>query len=855
MFGLIALAAIFVYFAKDLPNPNKISERQINQSTKIYDRSGEVLLYDVHAEEKRTVVGMDQIPKHLKDAAVATEDAEFYYHFGLNFKGIARAFLANLKGGKISQGGSTITQQFIKSSLLTPERTFSRKIKEAILAIEMEVKYTKEEILGFYLNQIPYGSNAYGAEAAAQTFFNKPAKDLTLAESALLAGLPRAPTFYSPFGSHPEELKARQEYILSRMEKLGFISKEEFEAAKNEKLKFAPFRQAIKAPHFVMYVKEYLEEKYGQEMLEKGGLKVYTTLDWDLQQAGQQIIEEGAKNNQKKYGAYNAALTALDPKTGQVLVMVGSKDYFAEPLPEGCDPGKNCQFEPNVNVASRDRQPGSSFKPFAYALAFQKGYLPETTLFDLKTEFNPACPAEANLSEFNGQKCYNPDNYDGQFRGPVNFRQALAQSLNVPSVKVLYLAGIDKTIDLAQSMGITTLKDRSRYGLALVLGGGEVKLIDEVAAYGVFANDGVKIEKTVILKIEGPQGKILEEFSPKPEKILEPQIARIVSDVLSDNETRTPIFGSNSPLYISERPAAVKTGTTQEYRDAWTIGYTPSLVAGVWAGNNDNRPMQKAGAGMLAAAPLWNAFMKKSYDIKTADNQPEKLNSFILPKEPEEFLKPEPVLSDKPILNGQLFSEKKVKIDRISGKLATDLTPPELIEEKSFQEVHCILYYVNKDYPQVPSPSDPTTDPQFSNWEMTVEVWAKNNGWVNQSPPREYDDVHTPENQPVIKILSPFNEEVIRQRNINISAEVYAKLGIKQVDFFFDDELIGVDSREPFALNFNLPSRLTGQKHFIKIRAYDQFLNRQEESIQIFIAVPGLIIEPEPDDINNSFIF
>lgn len=835
---------IFIYFAKDLPDPSQIEQRQITQSTKIYDRTGAVLLYDVHGEEKRTVVPPDAISQYLKDATVATEDANFYNHFGLDFKGILRAAWYNIRGSKISQGGSTITQQFIKKSLLTDERTFSRKIKEVILSLELEAKYSKAEILGFYLNQIPYGSNAYGAEAAAQTFFNKPAKNLTLAESALLAGLPRAPSFYSPYGSHPEELKIRQEYVLDRMEKLGYISKDNAEAAKKEKLVFAANRQNIKAPHFVMYIKEYLEEKYGQDLIERGGLRVYTTLDWDLQQAGQEIIEQGAKTNQKKYGSYNAALVAIDPQTGQILTMVGSKDYFAtSSLPLGCDPGKNCRFEPNVNVTIRDRQPGSSFKPFAYALAFKKGFLPETTLFDLKTEFNSSCPADSLTEEINGLRCYHPDNYDGKFRGPVSLRQALAQSLNVPSVKTLYLAGVEPTIELAQKMGITTLQDRKNYGLALVLGGGAVKLVDEVAAFGVFAAEGIKNEKAAILKIEGADGKVIEEFSQKSTEVLEPQIARLISDVLSDNQSRAPIFGSSSPLYLEARPAAVKTGTSQEYRDAWTIGYTPSLVAGIWAGNNDNSPMSRAGAGMYAAAPLWNEFMKKSYEISTG-RQPA-TNAFVLPDEPEQFNKPELRQSQNPALDGQIFSERKVKIDKISGKLATNMTPEDLIQEVSFQEIHSILYYVNKEDPLAEPPQNPINDPQFFNWELPIQLWAKTAGFIPSQPPTEYDDVHTLQNQPTVRIISPSNNDSVYQKNVFINVLAQAPLGIKQIDFFFDDEAIGADTKEPYTLIFNLPAHLAGAKHTIKVRAYDQALNRQEAEINVYIAAPGIIIEPE----------
>ncbi len=450
--GRLAVAAFFVglaffiYAAKDLPNPEQLSQRQVVESTKILDRTGKIILYDIHGEEKRTLISFDKISPFLKQATVALEDASFYRHPGIDLTAIARAFIYDILGRHISQGGSTITQQLIKKSLLTSERTLIRKIKEAILALVLERKYSKDEILSFYLNQIPYGSNAYGIEAAAQTYFNKTAENLTLAESAVLAALPQAPSRLSPYGSHPEELKSRQEYALDRMVSLGYLNQDQATEAKKETLNFAPQAHGIKAPHFVMYVKEYLEDKYGQEFVEKSGLKVYTTLDWDLQQIGEQIISAGAKNNWEKYQARNAALSAVDPKTGQILSMVGSFDYFDQ------------ANDGNVNVAIRDRQPGSSFKPFAYATAFEKGYTPDTVLFDLKTEFNPECSALADQEKDQyGLDCYHPGNYDDKFRGPLTAREALAQSLNIPSVAMLYLAGIEETIKTAKNMGITSL--------------------------------------------------------------------------------------------------------------------------------------------------------------------------------------------------------------------------------------------------------------------------------------------------------------------------------------------------------------------------------------------------------------
>ncbi len=669
-FGL----AIVAKMAKNLPSPEQFANRQINQSTKIYDRTGEILLYEIHGEEKRTVIPFEQIPDYVKQATIAVEDQEFYQHKAFDWRAIIRAFFVNLISGRIVQGGSTITQQLAKNAFLTPERNFERKIKELVLAYWIEQRYSKNEILNLYLNQIPYGANAYGIEAAAQTYFNKSAKDLNLAEAATLAGLPKAPSYYSPWGSHKNELERRKNYILEQMFKLGFIDKEEKERAQNTKLVFTEQNiGSIKAPHFVMTVKEYLAEKYGEDVLEKGGLKIITTLDWRLQKIAEESVEEGAKRNSESYNGRNAALVAQDAKTGQVLALVGSKNFFAPPEPLGCEPGKTCQFEGNFNVASQGlRQPGSAFKPFAYITAFQKGYSPETVVFDLPTEFSTysnICPL-VNINYNNDNSlCFHPENFDHQFRGPVNLRNSLAQSINVPSVKVLYLAGIQDSIKTAQNLGITTLTDPNRYGLSLVLGGGEVKLIDLVEAYSVFSQEGIKHRQAFILEIKDSQGKTLEKYLDSATQVIEPQYARLINNILSDIEARSPLFQNSLNLTVFEgREVALKTGTTNDYRDAWAIGYTPTLAVGVWAGNNNNKPMQKQAGSILAAIPIWHDFFSKA-----------------LEDQPVEFFnKPETVQENLPMLNGEYIFNN---------------------------EVHNILYYLNQN------------DPQFQNWEAPVKVW------------------------------------------------------------------------------------------------------------------------------------
>ncbi len=807
--------AVSAYFAKDLPDPTKIGERQVVESTKIYDRTGQIVLYDIHGEERRTIVSFEEIPQFIKDATVIAEDDNFYHHFGLDWRGILRAAIANFRGKKIAQGGSTITQQFIKNAYLggpQSARTYTRKIKEAILSLLLERKYSKDEILGFYLNQVPYGSNAYGIEAASQTFFNKPAKELTLAEAALLTALPKAPSYYSPYGSHPDELMAREEYILERMVKFGYISEDDAAQAKKEELEYAS-QADLKAHHFVTMIQEYLEEEYGRQYtdINMAGLKVYTTLDWDLQQIAEEIITQGVEQNEKTYRATNAALVAIDPKTGQLLALIGSKKYE----------------EDQFNVAtSPNRQPGSSFKPFAYAAAFKKGFTPETILFDLETSFGEFGPVGE-------EKEYSPKNYDLRFRGPVSMRQALAQSINLPSVKTLYLADVRETINLAQDMGITTLKDRSRYSLSLVLGGGEIKLIDETAAYGVFATEGIKHPVSLIIRIEDAQGKVLEEYEDEAIRVLEHQIARQINNILSDEAARAPMMGSHSKLYLSSRPAAAKTGTTQDYSDGWTVGYTPSLVVGIWAGNNDyTKKMREGSAGLYVAAPMWNDFMEQAYELKNMDEEDMDTedidNEFILPEKIENFIPPEPTpTSTEPMINGQLAYQNKIKIDKISGKLATELTPPDLIREKTYQEVHSILYYIDR------------SDPQFVNWEKAVLEWSNiqpcsGSICYNQNPPTQYDDVHTSENQPEIEITSPNQGASISQSTLTIKAQATALLGIKQLDFFFNNQLIGTDTTQPYSVTFNpLPYLIDSTRQTIKVRAYDDVLNRQEDEITI----------------------
>jgi len=682
---VLAVVAVLAYFTKDLPSPTKLAERHVVESTKILDRTGQVILYEIHGEENRTAISFNQMPKYIKDATVATEDADFYNHHGLDFRAIVRAALEDIRGQSKRQGASTITQQLIKNSILDREKTFTRKIKEAILSLELEQKFGKNEILEMYLNEIPYGSNAYGVEAASQTFFGKNAASLNLAESSLLAALPQAPTYYSPYGTHTAELKQRQEWVLNRTAELGYISQQEAGAAKQIDVikNIRPIRNNILAPHFVMYVKDWLVDRYGEDVVQQGGFKVFTSLDYQKQQWAEEAVGDGAAKNEKSFNAKNAALISIDPKSGEILSMVGSRDYF------------DVNNDGNVNVATSLRQPGSSFKPFAYAVAFSKGYSPNTMLFDVKTNFKV------------DNRDYIPQNFNGSFNGPVTMRQALAGSLNIPAVKTLYLAGISSTIDFARSMGITTLKSSENYGLALVLGGGGVTLLDESSAYGVFANDGIRFNPQAVIRIEDAGGKIIYEKNDKGNRVASQDIARTINDVLSDNGARSKIFGSHSALYIDGYKVAAKSGTTQEFRDGWTIGYTPDVVTGVWIGNNDSSPTNQ-GEGVYTAAPIWNAYMQRVLQTLPKD-------SFIPP--------PEIKKSDKLMLNGKLGESGEVRIDEKTGLLAEDNCPDKCTKKKTFTNAHCILYYVDRTDPLGPIPKTPQIDPQFKQWEEGVQKW------------------------------------------------------------------------------------------------------------------------------------
>lgn len=823
---MLVAASIVIAARIQLPDIANFSERPVAQSTKIYDRTGNILLYDIHAEEKRTVVPFDEIPLVVKNATIAIEDDAFYQHRGIRPLAILRALIANIVRQEIEQGGSTITQQLVKKTLLTAEKTVSRKIKEAILAIKIERAYTKNEILNLYLNQIPYGGAVYGIEAAAQTFLQKSAQTLTLKEAAYLAALPKAPSYYSPCGKHKDELDRRARFALDRMQKLGFISNEEYKKALEEEVQFkgSCFHQ-IAAAHFVIEVQEQLNELFGKDAVERGGFIVRTTLDASVQKIAEESVQRFADDVKKNFNANNISVVAIEPQSGDILAMVGSRDYFGNPEPLGCSPGKNCAFDPQVNIAIRARQPGSALKPFVYATAFKKGYTPETALFDLPTEFNPQCNSDGTAPPgIDPERCYHPQNYDDKFRGPVTLREALAQSLNVPSVKLLYLAGLADSIATARDFGITSLDDPARLGLTLVLGGGEVSLLELTAAYGVFANEGTRNPHRSILEIQDAKKNIVFQAEQQQKEIIDKNIARAINNILSDNAARAPAFGEASSLFIPGKSVAAKTGTTDNYRDAWIVGYTPSLVVGVWAGNNNNTPMEKRVAGFIVA-PIWRNIIEQ-----------------ILIKIPndKEFEKPESFEAPKPVLRGEWRGGKEFIIDKISGKLATEYTPPELQERKVVQEVRSILHWIDKNNPLGPPLPQPSSDHQYKNWETSVQLWvnAKNLKDQNESIiPTLQDDVHTQKTIPYAQYIeiNPKKERYNQNETIIVRPVLKNSFPVVQVDYFLNEEYVGSAKTSPFTIPIPLASfTLKTKTTTIRLHIYDAVGNTSEYSTTIF---------------------
>jgi len=819
--GIFTTIFLFSKYSKEIPSPDKLIERKQAETTKIYDRTGENLLYEIHGDEKRTIVELDEISEYVIQATISAEDKDFYNHQGFSLTGMARALLRDVYlyiQGKTLQGGSTLTQQLVKNTILTKEQKISRKIKEFILAYQIEQKFSKDEIIKMYLNEIPYGAVIYGIESASESFFGKNAKDLDIAESALLASLPKGPTLYSPYGNNTELLIKRWEYIIWLMQENGYINEKEAKEAKETDIlsKIQLKSNNIKAPHFVMYIKELLAKEYGETEIEQGGYTIITTLDLELQEKAEEIITNNKERIENKGGS-NAGLLSMDPKTGEILVMVGSIDFFDN------------ENEGQFNVTLSPRQLGSSFKPIVYGAAFEKGYTPDTVVFDVETNF-------ANSGEE-----YIPKNYAYKEYGPVSLKKALAGSLNIPAVKVLYLTGVENALDFAEKFGYTTIKseDKDKYGLSLVLGTAEASLLEHVRAYTAYANDGILTREKLILKVVDNKGEIIEENNEvDSSRIIDREVARKVNFCISDNNERSYAFGYNNYLTLGNIPSAAKTGTTNDFKDAWTIGYTPEIITGVWVGNNDNKEMSEAPASEIAA-PIWNQFMKFAVEN--------------LPK--TGFIDPVYTTQKNKMLNGNYINYKEIKIDEITGKLATDETPEELIKEVKYLDIHSILHYINKNDLTKQIIENPENDPQYNNWEQAISDWIVetiekedkteyektiiSNLIESQDedieirtdePPEEFDDVHSKDAVTNVTIKNLNNNSIFNNYIVPINIDFSVKGVFEKIQYIIDDTVVYETKIPNKEILLELLNINQGQ-HTLTVKVFDEYLNRDSDSV------------------------
>jgi 1A family penicillin-binding protein len=803
--AFLASFLVFPIFAFNLPSPDKVVRRE-GFSTKILDRNGEVL-YDIFANQRRTPVRLEDTPVFLRQATIAIEDKNFYSHQGFDPLGMLRGFSRIITLGR-AQGGSTLTQQLVKNVLLTPERSIFRKVKEFILAIQIERKYTKDKILQMYLNEAPYGGTAWGVEAAAETYYGKNVKDLTLVESAILAGMPQRPSVYSPYSSTPKAYIGRTQEVLRRMREDGYITKEQEEEAKDQlgQVEFQERGASFKAPHFVQYVQRILEDRYGESVVETGGLKVTTTLDLELQEKAQEIVaEEIAKVESQRIT--NGGSVVLNPETGEILAMVGSKNFN--------DPN----YDGQVNVTVALRQPGSAFKPITYVTAFKEGYSPSTLIMDAPTTF----PGGA------GQPDYTPVNYDGKYRGPMQVRFALANSINVAAVKMLAMVGIKDTLETAYDLGVTTLpptKDTlDRVGLSLTLGGGEVRLLELTSSYAAFMNKGYRVDPVAILKVEDSNGKVLEEVEPeKKKRVLSEEQAFLIASILSDNNARADVFGTNSLLNVSGRTLAVKTGTTNDKRDNWTIGGNSQAIVGVWVGNNDNSPMLNVASGISGASPIWRrtimtaltgkgnvsfevpaGIVSASVDAvsgyRAHDGFPERTEYFIKGNEPGE----DPV-------------HVKLKICKNEGKLAT----PSDINQGNYEEKE---YFVFKE-------EDPTAAPgQPNRWQEGVLNWLSTQTDPRYHPPSDYCGTSNPIS---IKFLTPTDQTSNLPDSFNVNFTADSTSDIVEASLEIDGSKVRGYTGPPFEYDV---TGLSDGPHQIKARVKDANGKEADSMIRIGVNV------------------
>lgn len=808
--GIFGMVALFAYFSRGLPNPNELLYRGQDLSSKIMDRNGK-LIYEVFTTKNRDLVKYEDISPYLVNATLATEDAYFYTHKGFSLMGMLRAVKNMVIGGESLQSGSTLTQQVVKNALLTQDQTAARKIKELILALQIEAKYSKNEIIQMYLNETPYGGQNYGVVTSARAYFNKSPKDLSLAESAYLAGLPQRPSYYSQFGSSPEAGLERKNYVLYLMKEFGwtsedgkrhYLTQEEYDTARNEELKFQTADIPFNAPHFIFYVKQVVADMLGENSLDQG-LQITTTLDLDMQTEAQKIVFDEVEAA-RRLNVGNAGMVVLDPKTSQILTMVGSKGYTLPSEPEGCTSGitgdNSCTFEPALNVTLAKRQPGSTFKPITYAQMLSQGYTASFPFIDVQTKFPGASP----------DKPYIPVNYDGTFRGPFSLRKSLGNSLNIPAVKALRIAGIDATIDLAESMGITTLTDRQRYGLALTLGGGETRLLEMANAFSVFGNKGIHKDTAAVLEIKDAAGNVLYKWSDLGGKrALSEEVAFIISDILSDDGARSDTFGAGSLLNITGHQVAVKTGTTDDKRDNYAIGYTPSILAAVWVGNNNNDAMNPVlASGITGATPIWHDFM--TYVLKGKPNEKfeapsnvKKMNvdslTGMLPYD-DRSTRPEWFINGtEPTAISPWYS--KLEICKKDGKLASDAC-----RDADETEVNT--------YVKITA--------ERSEWQVYVDEWVRKVHGDDEEffPPTavsklEFDDDGDVKDDNAVYVdFTAYKDGDTVPLDFRLGVEPSASNDIKEVKIYLDDERVTTDKSYPYGYNFNFTTADEGEHEF-----------------------------------------
>lgn len=768
--GVVLVLVLFLWVSRNLPDPNQV-QRKSGYSTVILDREGEEVLFDLYTDENRKFTPIEEVPEYLKQATVAVEDKDFYEHRGFDLMGMARGFLRLFTTGR-AQGGSTLTQQLVKNALLTSERTMVRKLKEFVLAVRIESRFTKDEILQMYFNETPYGGTAWGVSAATEMYFDKEVSELDLVECVFLAGLPQSPTRYSPYGRNPEAYIARASIVARRMREDGYISKEvEDEVLKAlPEVEFQVLGTSIHAGHFVMHIRGLLEDMYGPEMLDQGGWKITTTLDWDLQGEAEEIVAKEIGKVSDSLHITNGASVIIDTNSGEVLSMVGSRDFFDE------------EVDGEVNVVTRLRQPGSSIKPLVYATAFSEGYNPASVLMDTVTEF----PGKDENTP------YEPKNYDGEEHGLLHLRDALASSINVPAVKLLALVGVKDVLTQGYKMGLTSLEptreNLSRLGLSMALGGGEIRLLDMATAYSAFANGGTKVEAVFILKIEDPDGEVVYEHkSVKQEKVLDEKVAFLINDILSDNNARLITFGVNSYLNMGDRAVAVKTGTTNDMRDNWTIGWSRDRIVGVWVGNNDNSAMKGVASGVSGASPIWRKEMLEVL-AKTPD-QPWEIPSGVEQVELDE-------VSGYPAHDG--FPSYTEWI--ISGTLPTGEDPiHKKIEVCRGQtdKLAGILQVAQGNYDEREvidiKESDPLTDKDL--WQKAIDGWISRQGDEKYRVPTEYCEASEGID---VQIVSPKDRSRVDGETVTIRFEISSNKEIDWVKLYIDNELEQEFSSAPY---------------------------------------------------------